>query len=187
MPNTIGGNMRKLFVGLACLLTIAACAGPPSRLVYSSGFSFANYDYIVIAKPEGNNTITSLYGMDVEFSNLMSRYNMKVIGDKEYAVLPQDVQKRTLTARMSITASAKNTLMSVSFDDAVSGRTVSSISAYTKGNLMNLKSRTKAFEVVSESILRALEQDKGLKITDEKITEKKVTEGESTKPAFKHN
>jgi len=181
--------MKKLIVGLACLLAITACAsGPkPNRLVYSSGFSFANYDYIVIAKSDSSNTNTSLYGMDVEFSNLMSRYNMKVVGDKEYAALPQDVQKRTLMARMSITASAKKILMSVSFDDAISGRTVSSISAYTRGNLMNMESRTKAFEVVSESIVSALEQDKGLKITDEKITDKKAAEEEITKPAFKYD
>lgn len=52
---------------------------------------------------------------------------------------------------------------------------------------MNMESRTKAFEVVSESIVSALEQDKGLKITDEKITDKKAAEEEITKPAFKYD
>jgi hypothetical protein len=43
--------------------------------------------------------------MDVEFANLLSRYNMKIVGNKEYENLSPEVKKRTLTARMSMTAS----------------------------------------------------------------------------------
>ena len=106
--------------------------------------------------------------MDVEFSNLMSRYNMKVIGNKEYEKLSPEMQKRTLDARMSVTASPKRILFAVSFDDAVTGRTGASITAFTKGNVFNVDDRTKAFEGVSETIMKALQQDKGLRITDKK-------------------
>jgi hypothetical protein len=159
--------MKRLLIGLALVLVVTACA-TQNRLVYSSGFSFANYDYVVIAKPDSRGTNTSLYGMDVEFANVISRYNMKVIGTKEYDKLPLDVQKRTLDARMSVTASNKRILLSVSFDDALTGRTGSSITALTKGNVFNLDDRTKAFEAVSATIIKALQQDKGLQITDEK-------------------
>src|ERR1700681_952665 len=109
--------MRTFLISLALALTMTACA-TTNMLVYSSGFSFANYDYVVIAKPDGRDTSTSLYGMDVEFANLMSRYNMKVIGNKEVDKLGPEVQKRTLDARMSMSASNKRIQFSVSFDDA---------------------------------------------------------------------
>lgn len=161
--------MKRLIVivGLVLACAIVGCA-TPNRLVYSSGFSFANYDFVVIAKTDGRDTATSLYGMDVEFANLISRYNMKVIGDKEYDKLPLNVQKRTLNARMSVTASNNRILLAVSFDDAITGRTGSSITALTRGNIFNLDDRTKAFEAASETIVKALQQDKGLQITDEK-------------------
>jgi hypothetical protein len=159
--------MKMRILSIALALTLVGCA-TPNRLVYSSGFSFANYDYLVIAKTEGRDTNTALYGMDVEFANLMSRYNMKVVGNKEYEKLSPEMQKRTLNARMSVTASNKRILFAVSFDEAVTGRTGASITAFTKGNVFDADARTKAFEAVSETIIRALQQDKGLKITDEK-------------------
>ena len=158
--------MKALFVSLTLILTIAGCA-KPSMLVYSSGFSFANYDYVVIGKPDGGNTNTSLYGMDVEFANLMSRYNMKVIGDKEYVKLAPEVQKRTLNARMSVNASNDRILLAVSFDDAVTGRTGSSVTSNARGNIFNANARTAAFESASETIIKALQKDKGLQITIE--------------------
>jgi len=159
--------MRKSLITTALVITILGCA-TPNRLVYSSGFSFANYDYLVIARTAGKDAPTALYGMDVEFANLMSRYNMKVIGDKEYEKLPPELQKRTLDARMSVTASNKRILFAVSFDDAVTGKTEASITAFAKGNIFDVDARTKAFESVSDTIIKALQQDKGLRITDEK-------------------
>ena len=93
---------------------------------------------------------------------------MKVIGDKEYEKLPTEIQKRTLEARMSVTASNKKILFAVSFDDAVTGRTGASITTLADGEIFDLDDRTKAFENVSETIIKALQQDKGLKITDSK-------------------
>jgi hypothetical protein len=141
-------------------------------LVYSSGFSFANYDYVVIGQSDGRDTNTSLYGMDVEFANMMSRYNMKVIGNKEFAQLPAEVQKRTLFARMSVSASNKRILLAVSFDDALTGRTGSSITTYTKGNIFKADKREEAFQSASDTIVSALQRDKGLQITEAKTAQR---------------
>lgn len=134
-------------------------------MVYSSGFSFANYDYVVIGKSEGGNTNTTLYGMDVEFANLMSRFNMRVIGDKEYGTLSPEVQKRTLNARMSVNATGNRIVLSISFDDAVSGRTGASITNHTDGDIFDVDDRVVAFESASETMIMAIEKDKGLKIS----------------------
>ena len=148
-------------------LMIPACA-TPNRLVYSSGFSFANYDYIVIGKPNGNTTNTALYGMDVEFANLMSRYNFKVVGDKQLIDMPLEKRKRTLFARISMAAAQKRIVFSVSFDDSVTGKTGSSITTYTKGDIFDTKNRDQAFESASVTIIRALQADKGLVVMDDK-------------------
>lgn len=165
--------MNRIIIVLALAIAMAACARTPTRLVYSSGFSFANYDYVVVAKPEGKDTATSLYGMDVEFANLLSRYTMKVIGDKEYESMPLETKQRTLFARMSITASVTASdqiiLLSVSFDDLVTGRTGASISSFAKGNIFDVNHRTRAFEIASSTIIKALEKDKGLQVTHDKV------------------
>jgi len=159
--------VKRLFAPLLITVMVVSCA-VPSTLVYSSGFSFANYDYVVISKPDGANSTTALYGMDVEFANLMSRYDMKVVGDKELAQMPASTQRRALYARMSLSASNKRILLAVSFDDVVTGKTGSSITTYTKGNLFNVDARTKAFEAASDLIVQALQKDKGLLITTDK-------------------
>jgi hypothetical protein len=159
--------MRAFLFSVALTLVLTACA-TPSLLVYSSGFSFANYDFVVIGKPDGRETNTSLYGMDVEFANLLSRYNMKVIGNKEYAKLASDIQARTLDARMSVSASNNRIVFAVSFDDAVTGRTGSSITTNTRGNIFDVDDRTNAFQAASKTLIKALEKDKGLQITEQK-------------------
>lgn len=151
---------------LAALLLVLCGCGATYRLVYSSGFTFASYDYLVVAKPEPLSS-TSLYGMDVEFSNLMARYNMKVVGDREFADLPSDQKKRTLLARMSLIASSRKVnLLSVSFDDMVTGKVVASVTTKAKGDMFDTSDRTKAFEALSKAITQSLERDKGLSVSD---------------------
>lgn len=158
--------MHRLLI-LAALAFVAACS-TPNRLVYSSGFSFANYDYVYLAKPEGAAANTALYGLDIEFGNLLSAYNMKLVGDKQYEAMPREDQQRTLHARMAVASVDKRLVFSVSFDDAVSGRTGASITSSTKGDLFEPKDRAAAFESVSRTVVRALEQDKGLQVSSDK-------------------
>lgn len=150
--------------GIALLGALTACA-TPNRLVYSSGFSFANYDYVFLAKPEGANANTALYGFDVEFGNILSSYNMRLVGDKQYASMPAAQQQRTLFARMAVAGIDERIVLSVSFDDATSGRTGASITSSTKGELFEEDDRREAFESVSNTVVKALQQDKGLMVS----------------------
>jgi hypothetical protein len=151
----------------AILLLITGCS-IPYRLVYSSGFSFGSYDYLIIGKPDGPSTGTTLYGMDIEFGNLMARYNMNVVGDKEYASFPLEQQRRTLFVRMSLIATGtKQNLVTISFDDAATGKTVASLTAKAKGDMFDPEDRTEAIESLSSAIVQALERDKGISVSDE--------------------
>ena len=159
--------MRELLIAFIVVGVLVGCSTQPHRLVLSSGFSFANYDYILIAKPEGAETHTNLYGMDVEFANLMSGHNMRVIGDKEYASLVEANKKRTLFARMAANASDDLITLSVSFDDAVSGRTGANITGTGEGDIFELDDRNEVFKSMSLTIIKALQSDKGLLIAEE--------------------
>lgn len=126
-----------------------------------------------MGKPE-EKTAPSLYGMDIELANMLTRYNMKIIGDKEYQTLTPSQKDRTLLARMSLVAtSKKENLISISFDDAVSGKTVASVTAKAKGDMFDVSDRTKAMESVSDALIQALQRDKGLSVMDSKATRAK--------------
>lgn len=157
--------MKSSLIFPCALLLVAGCT-PPYRMVYSSGFSFARYNFLVVSKPDEKSS-TTLYGLDIEFANMMTRYNMKVIGDKEYQSLTSEQKQQTLIARMSVIASSKKeNLISISFDDSVSGKTVASITAKAKGDMFDASDRTKAFESVSDALLQAMQRDKGLTVSD---------------------
>jgi hypothetical protein len=163
---------RALLVVAAAVL-LAACVS--TRLVYSNGFSFANYDYVVVAKPDGDLSgshspmgTTALYGMDVEFANMISRYNMKVIGDRELAQFSDAQKSRALYARMALAVHDRNIVMSVSFDDAVTDRTMASITADGRGDIFDGDDRGKVFEKLSKHLIKAIESEKGLTVTDVK-------------------
>ena len=59
-------------------------------------------------------------------------------------------------------------MLTVSFDDAITGKTGASITTYTNGDIFDPKARTAVFERASVTIIKALQQDKGLVITNEK-------------------
>jgi len=161
--------MQALFgrvVVLAALVALTGSCGPKYRLVYSSGFSFAGYDFMIVAKPETGSAIP-LLGMDIEFGNLMARHNMKIIGDKEFTRLPEEQQSRTLLARLALASSAESSMVSVSFDDALSGKTVASISQVAKGNMLDEDERTEALESLAEVVIDAIRKDKRLTISSE--------------------
>jgi hypothetical protein len=94
---------------------------------------------------------------------------MKILGDKEFQALPQEKKNQTLWARMALTASNKeDNLITISFDDAVSGKTVASLTARAKGDMFDASDRTRAVENVGAALIQALERDKGLKISNDK-------------------
>jgi len=157
-------------MAIPAILILSGCVAP-YRIVYSSDFSFARYDFIVVQKPDSANTSTSLYGLDIEFANMVARYNMKVIGDKDYKALTVEQQGQTLFARLSmISNNRKDNLISISFDDAASGKTVASVTSRARGDMFDTADRTKALEAVSDALLQALRQDKGLSIKDATAT-----------------
>jgi hypothetical protein len=156
--------MKRLLVGVAALL-LSACQ-TDSMLVYSSGFSFSRYDFVVVAKPDGLGSSASLYGMDVELANLLTKYNMKVIGNKEYEGLSADDKSKTLFARMALSASKKKIDVTVSFDDMVTGRTGASVTTYADGDIFDNDSRTEAFTDAAKAIINAFQHDKGLNVSD---------------------
>jgi hypothetical protein len=156
--------MKRFFI-CAVVLALSECH-TDSMLVYSSGFSFSRYEYVVVAKPDAQVTGAALYGMDVELANLLTRYNMKVIGNKEYESLSTDDKGKTLFARMSLSASKNKMDVTVSFDDMVTGRTGASVTTYADGDIFDTDSRTQAFNDAAKAIINAFQHDKGLKISD---------------------
>ena len=157
---------KRLFIS-AALLAVSAChTDADSLLVYSSGFSFSRYEYVIVAKPDGQTTGAALYGMDVELANLLTRYNMKVLGSREYEALSTDDKGKTLFARMSLSAGKEQLVVTVSFDDMVTGRTGASVTTYAKGDIFDTDSRNEAFGDAAKSLINALQHDKDLKISD---------------------
>jgi hypothetical protein len=152
--------MKSLLL-LACL-GLTACASS-NRLVYSNGFSFGNYDAVVIAKPAGPGD--ALFGMDVEFGNLLGEYDMRLVGDKEYETLPADAKARTLVVHVGYSASDKRSLLSITFDDAATGKTVATVTAIAKGDMLDPDDRKDALENVSKAIVAAIAHDKGLSVS----------------------
>ncbi len=156
----------KGLIGFAVTaLLLTGCANP-SRMVYSSDFSFDNYDYVFMEKPYSTNAVTSLYGMDIEMLDILDSYKLKIIGNKEYETLSDSVKDRTLSSRMSLGATAEKIVMNISFDDAVTGKTGVSITNYNDGDIFDASDRRKVFEGLVETLSKAIEIDKGL-ITQE--------------------
>ena len=162
-------NRNRLLPLLAISLFVAGVGcTPPQAMVYSAGFSFSKYDFLVFGKPVDGQT-TALYGLDVEVTNMMARYNMTVVGNKEAEGMKPEEKAKTLFVRFAIsTFNKKENLITISFDDAVTGKTVASLTSQAKGNLFNPKDRTKALELVSKPLSDALTNEKGLKITNTK-------------------
>lgn len=152
--------MPRLLLFLAVCLLAACHHLPPPRLVYSSGFTFANYDYVVVAKPDAGHQSAVLYGMDIDLANLLGRYNMKVVGDKELATMPASAQQRALVARFAMAADGRINTVTVSFDDERSNRTVASATAMVKGDIYNTEDRSRIFEALASVIVKALVHDK---------------------------
>jgi len=154
----------SLLSALPLLISGVSCT-PPQAMVYSAGFSFSKYDFLVFGKPESGQT-TALYGLDVEVANMMARYNMTVIGDKEYPAMKPEEKAKTLFVRFAIsTFNKKENLITISFDDAITGKTVANLTSQAKGNLFNPSDRTKALELVSKPLSEALTNEKGLKVS----------------------
>lgn len=100
--------------------------------------------------------------MDIEFGNLMARNNMNVIGERQFEQMPDAERRKTLLARLALAASHKRNLLSVSFDDMSTGKTVATISRQGKGDLLDEDKRTEALETVADVVVRQIQREKGI-------------------------
>ena len=147
------------------LLLLAACSSTP-QLTTSSGFSFASFDSVVIAKP-ATATDATLFGLDVDMANALGRYGLKVIGDRELEGLKDDARARTLVVRLALKGSGEKHVVTISFDSAATGRTEATITAEAEGNLFDADSRREAFEELRHAVLSRVARDKGLEYEED--------------------
>lgn len=151
--------MKSIFPLIFSALFLFACASNET-VVYSNGFSFANYDYVVIER----DTNSAIYGMDLEFGNMIGAYNMAVVGSKEIENLPYEAKKRTLGVQLSVSGSSERIMLGISFQDFITGRTVATIGSTEKGDLFDRDDRTEIFDLVTGTVVAAIKRDKQLNV-----------------------
>ncbi len=151
--------MKSIFPLIFATLFLFACASNET-VVYSNGFSFANYDYVVIER----DTNSAIYGMDLEFGNMIGAYNMAVVGSKEIENLPYEAKKRTLGVQLSVSGSSERIMLGISFQDFITGRTVATIGSTEKGDLFDRDDRTEIFDLVTGTVVAAIKRDKQLNV-----------------------
>ena len=151
--------MKSIFPLIFATLFLFACASNET-VVYSNGFSFVNYDYVVIER----DTNSAIYGMDLEFGNMIGAYNMAVVGSKEIENLPYEAKKRTLGVQLSVSGSSERIMLGISFQDFITGRTVATIGSTEKGDLFDRDDRTEIFELVTGTVVAAIKRDKQLNV-----------------------
>ncbi len=153
--------MKSIFPLIVSVFLLFACASNET-VVYSNGFSFANYDYVVIER----DTNSAIYGMDLEFGNMIGAYNMAVVGSKEVENLPYEAKKRTLGVQLSVSGSSERIMLGISFQDFITGRTVATIGSTEKGDLFDRDDRTEIFDLVTGTVVAAIKRDKLLTVQD---------------------
>ncbi len=162
--------MRKLTCIFGICAALVACHDDSdygdSQFVYSSGFSFSNYQYVIVEKPGGHTTSTDTYGLDVELADVLTRHNMKVIDDGGYELLSQGEKNKTLLARMGVAATNDKLVITVSFDDMLTGHAGATVTTYADGNLFKSKERKQALDDAAKEIVKAFQHDKGPKTSD---------------------
>jgi hypothetical protein len=153
--------MKTIFPLIVSVFFLFACASNET-VVYSNGFTFANYDFVVIER----DTNSAIYGMDLEFGNMIGAYNMAVVGSKEVENLPYQEKKRTLGVQLSVSGSSERIMLGISFQDFITGRTVATIGSTEKGDLFDRDDRTEIFDLVTGTVVAAIKRDKLLNVQD---------------------
>ncbi|MEX1670078.1 hypothetical protein AB4876_14245 [Zhongshania guokunii] len=159
--------MKSILPLIFSALFLFACASNET-VVYSNGFSFGNYDYVVIER----DTNSAIYGMDLEFGNMIGAYNMAVVGSKEIENLPYTAKKRTLGVQLSVSGSDERIMLGISFQDFITGRTVATIGSTEKGDLFDRDDRKDIFELVSNTVVAAIKRDKQLNVQNGRSLER---------------
>jgi hypothetical protein len=151
--------MKSVFI-LVVTVFLIACAGNET-VVYSNGFSFAKYDYVVIERDDNS----AAYGLDVKFGNVISDYHLAVMGSKEYDNLLYAQKKRVLGARVSMSGDSDRIVMGVAFQDYITGRTVANMGSSEKGDLFDKGDREDVFLLVMRSVATAINADRQQALT----------------------
>ncbi|GAB3375969.1 hypothetical protein NCG89_03990 [Spongiibacter taiwanensis] len=148
--------------GMALLLSLwlVGCANQ-ENLVYSPGFSFADYQFIVLEKGKSS----GVFGFDLQLANTFTENQFQVLGDKEVANLPYEDKKQTLGALLTVDGDDDSILLGISLQNFISGRTVATIGLAEDGKLTKKKERDRAYQQLAEALSEAIRKDRATVVT----------------------
>jgi hypothetical protein len=156
---------------LALALCISACS-TPTRYVASRGFTFDRYDYIVSGPGGGGwenkygGRSQTMFGLDIDINNYLASYNFNIVGYKEYESLTPQQQARTLDFGVSVASSIEQSVLTVSFNDAVTGRTMASFTQTADGDITDIHTREEILGKVMEKMTEIFSDARGLDVNE---------------------
>ncbi len=149
--------MGRTITTIISALLIISCTSVSQNKLVESSFSFKNYDFLVVSNSE-----LLLLDIDTEFGDLMQIYSMKALTTQEYEQFSFDNKKRTLFAKISLDTKGETDLLNILFEDTVTGEAKRNFSGVAEGDMLESEDRSKALQLVSNKIIKALKEDKGL-------------------------
>ncbi len=160
--------MKRLIIGAVAFMVtaLAGCHDDDAMLVYSSGFSFL--EVRIRDRRKAGQSGYEPRAVRAGCRVIESPYSIQHEGNRRQGIQRpvDDDRSKTLLARMALSASKKKLVITVSFDDMVTGRTGASVTTYADGDLFDAGSRTSVFNDAAGELVKAVQHDQGLKISD---------------------
>ena len=145
-------NLKTYLIILLSILVLSSCS--TDKTMIAKGVNLNKYQYASIVKGQTIHGSETDIEIEPGIYEAIESTRLQMVGDRRVSDLSDDQKEKLVLVKYAATSSAKQSVLSVSFEDYMTGKTVASCRASNKSAWTRQKDVDRAIRKLSDRIAK---------------------------------
>ena len=145
-------TLKTYLIILLSVMALSSCS--TDKTMIAKGVDLNKYEYASLVQTKNGFGTTTDIEIEPGIYDAIESTRLSMVGDRRIEDLSSDQKAKLVLAKYSATSNEKESVLSISFEDYMTGKTVASCRASSKGAWTRQKSVDRAISKLSDRIAK---------------------------------
>lgn len=143
-------TLKTYLIVLLGALVLSSCS--TDKTMIAKGVDLNKYEYASLVQAKNGYGTTTDIEIEPGIYDAVESTRLQMVGEKRVKELPQEQKEKLVLVKYSATSTPEQSVLSISFEDYMTGKTVVSCRASNKGSLTRQKDVDRAIRKLGDRI-----------------------------------
>lgn len=143
-------TLKNYLIVLLGALVLSSCS--TDKTMIAKGVDLNKYEYASLVQAKNGYGTTTDIEIEPGIYDAVESTRLQMVGEKRVKELPQEQKEKLVLVKYSATSTPEQSVLSISFEDYMTGKTVVSCRASNKGSLTRQKDVDRAIRKLGDRI-----------------------------------